>query len=1326
MILLMSTAYFNLNAQWLTNYCYRKSITIDAIQVDDTDAADLTSFPILISMTDNDLRTMANDGNVENSNGWDITFTSDDGTTELDLQLENYTASTGNYIAWVNIPTLDYDDNTIIYLYYGNGAIASDPSVETVWDSNFAAVWHLNEDTGDQILDATANNMDESVNAGVPYTYTYTKNTNTSSIDGVVSKSRSFNNVGNLASDDNYIEIPHVGSNALDITGTELTIEVWARMYYPAPQDAPFVVKSAAVNQESFMIGTQNGSNAINRRITSSTADTDNRGWRDYQGDPCLNANNGHYRYDDGYIADADWHYFTLVYDGSDLDGTDATNLKTFIDNSLQTFSKTGSCDPYPYGNINSNTGDTFLGRRIGNRFFKGAMDEVRISNTARSDSWIITTYNTINDPSSFYTVGNQEYPLEGGTATASNSQVDTGEGTTITLTGYDLSAALQWQSSSDNSSFSDISSENDATLSTGALTQTTYFRMKSTLSGCDAFSTTAAVSVRAGFIADYAYRSIISIDHTKVDCSSSLTNFPLLVSLTGNSDLQQANGKVKDANGYDIIFTNESGFVLDHDLESYNGTNGDLVTWVRIPTLFCSANTVVYMYYGNCNFEGGGGSDQSSNSTWTSYNGVYHMNDDPLNSDLTDRTSNGNDGTANGFLSDTRVIGKIGQAIELDGTDDYFDFGTGPQQSGTLNRTYEAWIYTETYAADDGIFQAGSPAGSDFSLHILNTNIDNFEIERDTDNDDFTLVSSQDNWRYIALSYDNSTSTTYLYYEGVLHSSFNGGLNTTPFALELGRWNGAEFDGFIDEFKVSSVARSSEWIKTQFNNQNSPSTFYSLEDEVSEFVWTGDVDTDWNNDNNWSNCTVPTSTDDAIFNTGSTFYPILTGNQSANYVNIGTGSSLDLAGFQLSIGGDFKNDGTFTHNNGSIVLNGTGEQNIKGANSIDFYDLQLNKSSGEVIINRDVSVENTLTLTSGNIRLNDINLIITSTGSISGGSASSFIETSTSSCLTQQDIGSTGRTGDIVYPVGSVGSTYTPVTINNTAGTADDFCVFVCENVYSGGGCSGTQLTAKVVNKTWDISPNTGTGLDVTATFQWNGSDAAGDFDYTYAYLAHYTGGKWDSYTPADISGQSDPYTLSLSGISTFSSFGAGSDDSALPVDLVYFTGFQYGSGVTLEWETASELDNDRFEIEKSSDGINFSKISQIKGQGTINHTSNYYYQDMLPIDGLNYYRLKQIDYSGSFQYSEVRNVNYVDSRENISVFPNPSSDRISISELHRFSGKVMLTYTDLSGKIVLSQSISNATEQSSFDISSLSRGQYILHIVGENRVEMKRVVRN
>jgi hypothetical protein len=134
----------HLTAQ-LSGYAYGKTITIQGSRISGT----VTNFPVLISFTDNNLRTTGNGGHVQSANGYDIIFTLPDCSTILPMQIEKYTASTGEYVAWVKLPSLVGGSNQIIYMFYGKTGVVTNPSSTTVWDANYLGVYHFNNSIND-------------------------------------------------------------------------------------------------------------------------------------------------------------------------------------------------------------------------------------------------------------------------------------------------------------------------------------------------------------------------------------------------------------------------------------------------------------------------------------------------------------------------------------------------------------------------------------------------------------------------------------------------------------------------------------------------------------------------------------------------------------------------------------------------------------------------------------------------------------------------------------------------------------------------------------------------------------------------------------------------------------------------------------------------------------------------------------------------------------------------------------------------------------------------------------------------------------------------
>jgi len=127
-----------------------------------------------------------------------------------------------------------------------------------------------------------------------------------------------------------------------------------------------------------------------------------------------------------------------------------------------------------------------------------------------------------------------------------------------------------------------------------------------------------------------------------------------------------------------------------------------------------------------------------------------------------------------------------------------------------------------------------------------------------------------------------------------------------------------------------------------------------------------------------------------------------------------------------------------------------------------------------------------------------------------------------------------------------------------------------------------------------------------------------------------------------------------SCSGPSGFCSSGV------LPITLVSFEGKATGTTITLDWTTASELNFDKFVVERSADALNFTEIGTVPGHGTSNEENDYSFEDNMPATGSNYYRLHSVDYDGNFENSKVIRVQSNGSAEKIRLFPNPVTDGV------------------------------------------------------------------
>jgi hypothetical protein len=380
---------------FLYYFAYRKAITVQAGQVN---TGPHTNFPMLVSMTDPDLRTTANGGHVASYNAGtndprDIIFEALDDTTcggagtapcKLNHEIETYVASTGQLVAWVRLPSIN--NGTVIYIYYGNSCMpSSTQNASGVWDANYRGVWHLSQNpagTAPQMRDSTANAYN-----GTAVGSFVAGDQQAAVIDGGL----------NFNGTNDEIQIA-----AAALGATSVTVSAWIRVksfsettFSATPANLGAVVFSTrnvdgdvsptlVVSPASGGAGTQNG--LVFNNDTANVA-------MGAKGATAISLNT--------------WYYAVGTFSRSGA-GNFAGNWNVYLNGALNGGPNNFNFAGTATGNF---TGATW---RLGNNaqwpnFSNVILDEVRVSNTVRSAGWIRTEYNNQNAPSSFYSVGLEE-----------------------------------------------------------------------------------------------------------------------------------------------------------------------------------------------------------------------------------------------------------------------------------------------------------------------------------------------------------------------------------------------------------------------------------------------------------------------------------------------------------------------------------------------------------------------------------------------------------------------------------------------------------------------------------------------------------------------------------------------------------------------------------------------------------------------------------------------------------------------------------------------------------------------------------------------------
>lgn len=347
----------------------------------------------------------------------------------------------------------------------------------------------------------------------------------------------------------------------------------------------------------------------------------------------------------------------------------------------------------------------------------------------------------------------------------------------------------------------------------------------------------------------DWIKRKQIILNSDQVSGSDGLINFPVLINISSDNELALE----AQTNGSDILFTLGDGTTkLAHEIESYNSSTGELLAWVNIPLLSSVADTYIFMYYGNDLV----GSQENISGTWNSdFALVHHLQESPANDTAghLDSTSNGNHATPRNFVGDsnssTDGVGKIDGANKFSTNTDYVEVSTTQDYFGGTY-TAQAWFKTSDTSQQQIFDREDNPRAP---IHVW---IDSTRIQatiRDSNSNTVSVSKlgsyTDGQWHHVAVvrtGDDNGSITLELFVNGVsAGSSTETRTNTsvTAHPFEIGRrwFNGSasrEFNGEIDEVKVSTIPLSVDWIATEYANQNNPNLFYTLglEEDLSNF----------------------------------------------------------------------------------------------------------------------------------------------------------------------------------------------------------------------------------------------------------------------------------------------------------------------------------------------------------------------------------------------------------------------------------------------------------------------------------------------------------
>ncbi|MEA3447440.1 MAG: T9SS type A sorting domain-containing protein [Bacteroidota bacterium] len=426
---------------------------------------------------------------------------------------------------------------------------------------------------------------------------------------------------------------------------------------------------------------------------------------------------------------------------------------------------------------------------------------------------------------------------------------------------------------------------------------------------------------------------------------------------------------------------------------------------------------------------------------------------------------------------------------------------------------------------------------------------------------------------------------------------------------------------------------------------------------------------------------------------------------------------------------GNWTNNGTFTHQDATVHFTGSANQKIDGSVSSDFYNLNLNKSGGDLMLGANISVEHELQMNSGDLDLQNSVADLDTTGKIINESNTNRIKvgdpsTNTGTIQATRTINSVtdcnpGNLGVLITTPNDLGSTTVVRGHQVQQGTGSYIANESVARYVQVPGIGKLESGVNVEMYYWHAelnghnepelieyqkvveSPNPGawwTPLDGSVD---TGSNLVTPVDYPYS--DHFDHGSYNF---------TETFTL-------------GSEKEPLPVELIAFDGTCHEDFVDLSWTTASEINNEIFLVQRSVDGNVFETIGNVQGAGNSNQLEKYDFADEKPVPNA-YYRLKQVDFNGDYKYSNIINVKCINASEpQFAVYPNPFREELNVIVSNLPDSRFTIKIYSMDSRLVKNYQFEALTEETHkiLFLDDLAPAMYVIRIISDDFVKTYKI---
>lgn len=393
-----------------------------------------------------------------------------------------------------------------------------------------------------------------------------------------------------------------------------------------------------------------------------------------------------------------------------------------------------------------------------------------------------------------------------------------------------------------------------------------------------------------------------------------------------------------------------------------------------------------------------------------------------------------------------------------------------------------------------------------------------------------------------------------------------------------------------------------------------------------------------------------------------------------------------------INLNGDILCPMIDTSNNfyGKVVFSGDQQQTIMGTKCLKFNEITVNKTNERLFLGTDILVEENIILNEGIFDIGEYNIYLDDDGEISTEDDARYI-TGTSGFIE--------KTQNLNMPTssnpGNIGIEITTLSVlGNT----------VIRRFHEPTNVGG----ASTIKRMFEVIPQYPLILPASITYYYiDNEKERGGIPKAAINAFIFNNNNWNILPTIQDTANN---AITITQLSSFSLL-TGSIGPFLPVEFLEFKVSNINDEIArLNWTTATEINNDFFTIQRSEDGINFEDLGNVQGAGNSNNIIKYEFDDKEPLIGVSYYRIKQTDFDGSIDYSDIKSVVFNKTNE-IILYPNPSNlGYINIEGID--ANTYISVVNDLGQLVFFEQKTSDINTPFKLETKNLSSGLYHLNL--------------